>query len=122
MGLKLNPDAVEFFPVSGYRYEKRAVWRWTNESKQQIRYAGGDERCGQRRVGLLNPLGGETHKQGMYLDRWTKRKIGNRKQIAARKDRRKAQPEWRHKVKIRQNVTRARSRTGELNAAAWNVR
>ena len=48
-------------------------------SKQQIRYAGGDERCGRRRVGLLNPLSGETHKQGMYLDRWTKQKISNRK-------------------------------------------
>ena len=43
-------------------------------SKQQIRYAGGDDRCGRRKVGLLNPLGGETHKQGMYLDRWTKQK------------------------------------------------
>ena len=46
-------------------------------SKQQIRYAGGDERCGRRRVGLLNPLDGEIHKQGMYLDRWTKQKIIN---------------------------------------------
>ena len=46
-------------------------------SKQQIRYAGGDERCGRRRVGLLNPPGGEKHKQGMYLDRWTKQKITN---------------------------------------------
>ena len=48
-------------------------------SKQQIRYAGGDERCGRRRVGLLNPLCGETRKQGMFLDRWTKQKINNRK-------------------------------------------
>ena len=58
-------------------------------SKQQIRYAGGDERCGRRRVGLLNPLSGETHKQGMYLDRWTKQKISNRKKRFARKGRRK---------------------------------
>ena len=36
-------------------------------SKEQIRYAGGDERCGRRRVGLLIPLGDETHKQGTYL-------------------------------------------------------
>ena len=54
-------------------------------SKQQIRYAGGDERCGRRRVGLLNPLSGETHKQGMYLDRWTKQKISYRKKRFARK-------------------------------------
>ena len=54
-------------------------------SKQQIRYAGGVERCGPRRVGLLNPLGGETHKQGMHLDRWTKQKISNRKIKLARK-------------------------------------
>ena len=75
MGFKLNPDAVEFFPASGHRRGKRADWRWTSVSKQQIRYAGGDERCGRRRVGLLNPLSGETHKQGMYLDRWTKQKM-----------------------------------------------
>ena len=74
MGFKLNPDDVEFIPVSGHRRGKQADWRWTSASKQQIRYAGGDERCGRRRVGLLNPLGGETHKQGMYLDRWTKLK------------------------------------------------
>ena len=54
-------------------------------SKQQIRYAGGDERCGRRRVGLLNPLSGETHKQGMYPDRWTKQKISNRKKKIAGK-------------------------------------
>ena len=78
MGFKLNPGAVEFFPASGHRRGKRADWRWTSVSKQQIRYAGGDERCGRRRVGLLNPLSGETHKQGMYLDRWTKQKISNR--------------------------------------------
>ena len=79
MGFKLNPDAVECFPVSEHCRRKRADWRWTSVSKQQIRYAGGDERCGRRRVGLLNPLGGEIHKQGMYLDRWTKQKISNRK-------------------------------------------
>ena len=54
-------------------------------SKQQIQYAGGDERGGRRRVGLLNPLSGETHKQGMYLDRWTKQKISNIKKRLARK-------------------------------------
>ena len=48
-------------------------------SKQHIRHAGGDESCCRRRVGLLNPLGGETHSQGLYLDRWTKEKIGNKK-------------------------------------------
>ena len=79
MGFKLNPDALEFFPVSGHRRGKRVGWRWMSVSKQQIRYAGGDERCGRRRMGLLNPLSGETHKQGMYLDRWTKQKISNRK-------------------------------------------
>ena len=89
-------------------------------SKQQIRYAGGDERCGRRRVGLLNPLGGETHKQGIYMDRWTEQKIGNRKKIA-RKGRRGARPERRRNVKTTQNVARARSRTGELNVATWNV-
>ena len=122
MGFKLNPDAVEFFPASGHRRGKRADWRWTSVSKQQIRYAGGDERCGRRRVGLLNPLSGETHKQGMYLDRWTKQKISNRKKRFARKSRRRTRPErWRN-AKISQNVARARSRTGELNIATWNVR
>ena len=92
-------------------------------SKQQIRYAGGgDERCGRRRVGLLNPLGGETHKQGMYLDRWIKQKISTRKKKIARKGRRRARPErWRN-AKTSQNVARTRSRTGELNVATWNVR
>ena len=41
-------------------------------SKQQIRHSGGDEKCGRRRVELLNPFGGETHTKVMYLDRWTK--------------------------------------------------
>ena len=91
-------------------------------SKQQIRYAGGDERCGRRRVGLLNPLGGETYKQGMYLDRWTKQKISNRENILARKGRRRPRPEGRRNAKTSQNVARARSRTGELNVATWNVR
>ena len=122
MGFKLNPDAVEFFPASGHRHGKRADWRWTSVSKQQIRYAGGDERCGRRRVGLLNPLSGETHKQGMYLDRWTKQKISNRKKRFARKSRRRTRPERRRNAKTRQNVARARSRTGELNIATWNVR
>ena len=53
MGFKLSPDAVEFLPVSGHSRGKRAVWKWTSVSKQQIRHAGGDERCGQRRVELL---------------------------------------------------------------------
>ena len=91
-------------------------------SKQQIRYAEGDERCGQRRVGLLNPLSGETHKQGMYLDRWTKQKIRNRKKRLARKGRRRTRPERLRNAKTSQNVARARSRTGELNIATWNVR
>ena len=86
-------------------------------SKQQIRYAGGDERCGRRRVGLLNPLSGETHKQGMYLDRWTKQKISNRKKRFARKCRRRTRPERRRIAKTSQNVPRARSQTGELNIA-----
>ena len=114
MGFELNPNAVEFFPVSGHRRGKRVDWRWTGVSKQQIRYAGGDERCGRRRVGLLNPLGGETRMQGMYLDRWTKQKISNIKSRLARKDRRRAQPERR---RTSQNVARAWSRTGELNVA-----
>ena len=121
-GFKLNPDAVEFFPVSGHRRGKRAVWRWTSVSKQQIRHAGGDERCDRCRVGPLNPHGGETHKQGIYLDRWTKHKIGNKKRKSARKGRRRAPPERRRKRNIRRNMTRARSRTGELNVATWNVR
>ena len=77
MGFKLNPEAVEFFPVSGHHRGKRADRRWTSVSKRQIQYAGGDERCGRRRVGLLNPLDVETHKQGMYLDRWTKHCFGS---------------------------------------------
>ena len=77
MGFKLNPDAVKFFPVSGHRRGKRADWRWMSVSKLQIRYAGGDERCGRRRVRLLNLLSGDTHKQDMYLDGWTKPKVGN---------------------------------------------
>ena len=60
--------------------------------------------------------------QGMYLDRWTKQKISNRKKRLARKVRRRARPERRRNAKASQNVARARSRTGELNVAAWNVR
>ena len=73
-------------------------------------------------MGLLNPLGGETHKQGMYPERWTKQKISNRKKRLARKGRRRARPERRRNAKTSQNVARARSRTGELNVATWNVR
>ena len=73
-------------------------------------------------MGLLNPLGGDAHKQGMYLDRWTKQKIGGRKKRSARKGRRRARPERRRKLKIWQIVARARSRTGKLNVATWNVR
>ena len=62
MGFELNPEAVEFCPVTGHPRGKRAIWRWTSVSKQQIRHAGGDEGCGRRRVGLLNPLGGDTRK------------------------------------------------------------
>ena len=93
-----------------------------NVSVKQIRRARGDERCGRRRVGLLNPLSGETHKQGMYLDRWTKQKISNRKKRLARKGRRGERPERRRNAKTSQNVARARSRTGELDVATWNVR
>ena len=117
IGFKLKPDAVEFFPVSGHRRGKRADWRWTSVSKQHIRYAGGDEKCGRRRMGLLNPLSGETHKQGMCLDRWTKQKINNIKKRLARKGRRRAPPERRRNAKTSQNVARARSCTGELNVA-----
>ena len=73
-------------------------------------------------MGLLNPLSGETHKQGMYLDRWTKQKISNRKKRFARKGRRRTRPERRRNAKTSQNVARARSRTGELKIATWNVR
>ena len=111
-----------FFPASGHRRGKRADWRWTSVSKQQIRYAGGDERCGRRRVGLLNPISGETHKQGMYLGRWTKPKIRNRKKILAGKGRRRARPERRRNAKTSQHVARARPRIGELNVATWNDR
>ena len=121
MDFKLNPDAVEVFPASGHRRGKRPDWRWTSVSKQQIRYAGDDERCGRRSVGLLNPLSGETHKQGMYLDRWTKQKIRKKRRLAG-KGRRSARPERRRNAKTSQNVARARSRTGELNVATWNVR
>ena len=41
-------------------------------SKKPNRHAGGDESCGRRKVGLLRPLGGQTHSQGLYLHRWTK--------------------------------------------------
>ena len=58
----------------------------------------------------------------MYLDRWTKQKISNRKKRLARKGRRRARPERRRNAKTSQNVSRARSRTGELNVATWNVR
>ena len=90
-------------------------------SKHQNRYAGGDDRCGRRRVGLLNPLDGETHKQGMYLDIWAKQKISNIRKRLARKGRRRARPERRRNAKTSQNLARARSRTGELNVATWNV-
>ena len=74
-------------------------------------------------MGLLNPLGGETHKQGMYLDCWIKQKINNnKKKRLARKGKRRARSERRRTAKTSQNMTRARSRTGELNVATWNVR
>ena len=92
-------------------------------SKQQIRYAGGDESCGRCRLGLPNPLGSETHKQGMYLERWTKHKIGGKKKRSeARKVRRRARPERRPKLKGRQTLTRVRPRTGEPNVVTSNVR
>ena len=58
----------------------------------------------------------------LYLDRWTKQKISNRKKRFARKCRRRTRPERRRIAKTSQNVSRARSRTGELNIATWNVR
>ena len=73
-------------------------------------------------MGLLNPLSGETHTQGMYLDRWTKQKISYRKKRLARKGKRRARPERRRNAKTSQNVARARFRTRELNVATWNVR
>ena len=84
-------------------------------NKKQIWHAGDDERCVR--------LGGETYTQCMYLDRWTKHKIGNKKSKIAinRNGRRRARPERRCKQRIRP-MTRAWSRTGELNVATWNVR
>ena len=73
-------------------------------------------------MGLLNPLSGKTHKQGMYLDRLTKQKISSIKKRLAGKGRRRARPERRRNAKTSQNVTRAKSRTEELNVANWNVR
>ena len=73
-------------------------------------------------MGLLKSLSGETHKQGLYLDRWTKQKYSNRKKRLARKGRRRARPERRRIAETSQNVARARSRTGDLNVATWNVR
>ena len=46
----------------------------------------------------------------------------NRKKRFARKCRRRTRPERRRIAKTSQNVSRARSRTGELNIATWNVR
>ena len=74
----------------------------------------------------MNPVGGETHNtQGMYLNRWTKHKIGVRKRgnqlgkVGEEREQRCVV----NKQKIRQNVTRARSRTEELSVlATWNVR
>ena len=50
------------------------------------------------------------------------KKSGTEKKRLARKGRRRAQPERRRNTKTSQNVARARSRTGELNVATWNVR
>ena len=91
-------------------------------SKQHIRRVGGDERCDDHRVKLLNPFDGEKHKQGMYLDRWTKHKVDNKQRKSARKGRRRARPERRRKQNIRYNITRAWSRAGELNVASWSAR
>ena len=71
---------------------------------------------------LLNLLGGETHKQGMCMDRWTKQKISNIKKRLARKGRRRARLERGRNAKTSQNVARARSRIGDLNVATWNAR
>ena len=56
----------------------------------------------------------------MYLNKGTKHEISNKNRASARKGRR-ARRERRRKLKIRYNTTRARSRTGELNVATWNV-
>ena len=56
----------------------------------------------------------------MYLDRWTKQKISNRKKRLARKGGRRARPERRRNGKTSQNVARPRYRTWELNVATWN--
>ena len=39
----------------------------------------------RRRVRPLNPVGSETQKQGMYLDKWTKHKIGNKQKDQLKK-------------------------------------
>ena len=41
-------------------------------NKKPNRHAGDDESCGRRRLGLLSPLGGQTHSQGLHLHKWTK--------------------------------------------------
>ena len=60
--------------------------------------------------------------KGIYLDIWTKQKISYRKKRLARKGRKRARPERRRNAKASQNAARARSRTGKLNVATWNVR
>ena len=90
-------------------------------SKQQIQHARGNESRGRSRMGLQNPLSGETNKQGMYLDRWTKQKISSRKKRKLARNGRNARLERRRMRGIRR-MTRARSRTGEFNVTTWYVR
>ena len=53
---------------------------------------------------------------------YTNKKSVTEKKRFARKCRRRTRPERRRIAKTSQNVSRARSRTGELNIATWNVR
>ena len=73
-------------------------------------------------IETAEPTQGRDAQARHALDRRTKHKIDNKKQRSARKGRRRARPERRRKRKIRQNATRAWSRTGELNVAICNVR
>ena len=70
VGIGLNLEAVQIFPVSGHRSGKRTVWRLTCVGKLQIRHAGEYESCCRRGVGQLNPLVGEAYTQDMYLAKW----------------------------------------------------
>ena len=62
-----------------------------------------------------------TSKACTWIDEPNKILVTEKKSLA-RKGRRRAQPERRRNAKTSQNVARARSRTGEINVATWNVR